>query len=302
MDTPDHDFVFPLDSEMWKINHQKCGLWFGPAAAILQIAHPRIAQGVADHSHFQSDSIGRLRRTLKATDSIAFGTRTAALQTQQRIVDVHKTVKGKTSDGMSGPKGYSAFEPDLLMWVIATMIEAATQGYELVYGPLPCDRLERYYRDMRDFGTYFGLSTDVGPQSYADFRRYYDDLMASDLLGSHPLCAELAGAIASPNDSIFAKQLGRAIHFLPVETIPSPVREKLGFRSTVVTRATMKAFRQTVPTWFPLLPRRIRWSTFARERYEIERAIATAPLRPRPQSHVQPIPHQGEQAEACLDV
>ena len=46
-DASPEPFAFSLESEMWRINHERCGLFFGPAAAILQIAHPRIAQGVA---------------------------------------------------------------------------------------------------------------------------------------------------------------------------------------------------------------------------------------------------------------
>lgn len=41
-------FLWTPESEMWRINRERCGLLFGPAAAILQVAHPRIAQGVFD--------------------------------------------------------------------------------------------------------------------------------------------------------------------------------------------------------------------------------------------------------------
>jgi hypothetical protein len=58
---------------MWQISRERCGLIYGPAAAILQIAHPRIAQGVHNHSNFRTDIIGRLRRTLENTNRIVFG-------------------------------------------------------------------------------------------------------------------------------------------------------------------------------------------------------------------------------------
>ena len=45
----------------------------GPAAAILQIAHPRIEQGVHNHTNFRTDIMGRLRRTLESTNRIVFG-------------------------------------------------------------------------------------------------------------------------------------------------------------------------------------------------------------------------------------
>ena len=98
-DASPEPFAFSLESEMWRINHERCGLFFGPAAAILQIAHPRIAQGVADHSEFETDTLGRLRRTLAATNRIAFGTLAEAEQTRERLRAIHGQVKGEISEG-----------------------------------------------------------------------------------------------------------------------------------------------------------------------------------------------------------
>ena len=67
-------YVFSPDDEIWRVNRHANGLLFGPAAVLLQIAHPRVAQGVADHSDFQHDALGRLKRTLTTVNRIAFGT------------------------------------------------------------------------------------------------------------------------------------------------------------------------------------------------------------------------------------
>jgi hypothetical protein len=58
---------------MWQISRERCGLIYGPAAAILQIAHPWIEQGVHNHTNFRTDIMGRLRRTLESTNRIVFG-------------------------------------------------------------------------------------------------------------------------------------------------------------------------------------------------------------------------------------
>lgn len=255
---------------MWRINHQKCGLLFGPAAAILQIAHPRIAQGVADHSDFSSDSLGRLKRTLQGTNRIAFGTREEALAMKARLQAVHGQVKGNVSEGMRGQKGYSAFEPDLLMWVLATMVEAATQGYEQIYGELSPDRKQRFYLEMREFGEYFGLAASYGPEGYSEFTDYYQEMIDSDWLGSHSLCTKLAQKIALPNDSRRVTGLGKAIYFLTVETLPEPVRQRLGFQSTKTTRMKMRCLTCSLPFWFPLLPNQLRLYPESRQRLRLE--------------------------------
>lgn len=264
------EFAFPIDSEMWRINHQKCGLLFGPAAAILQIAHPRIAQGVAEHSDFESDSLGRLQRTLQSTNRIAFGSKDEALAMKAKLHTVHGQVNGKISDGMQGRKGYSAFEPDLLLWVLATMIEAATRGYESIYSELPAERKEVFYTEMREFGTFFGLAADYGPEDYSQFQDYYVDVLSSDLLGSHPICKELAQKIAQPNDTHQITLIGKAVYFLTVESIPSPVRERLGFKSTKLTRTKMCCLKSVLPVIFPVVPKRLRFYPESIERLKRE--------------------------------
>lgn len=52
-------FLFAPESEVWRINHERCGLIHGPAAAVLQVSHPRVAQGVHDHSNFRTDRFYR---------------------------------------------------------------------------------------------------------------------------------------------------------------------------------------------------------------------------------------------------
>jgi ER-bound oxygenase mpaB/B'/Rubber oxygenase, catalytic domain len=57
---------------------------YGPAAAILQIAHPPIEQGVHNHSNFRTDIVGRLRRTLESTNRIVFGRVSEARRPNER--------------------------------------------------------------------------------------------------------------------------------------------------------------------------------------------------------------------------
>ena len=58
---------------MWKINREAVLLGAGPAALLLQIAHPSVAAGVAEHSTFEQDPIARLRGTLITTMDLIFG-------------------------------------------------------------------------------------------------------------------------------------------------------------------------------------------------------------------------------------
>jgi uncharacterized protein (DUF2236 family) len=250
-------FLFAPESEMWRINRERCGLIYGPAAAILQLAHPRIAQGVYNHSHFRTDTIGRLRRTLRNTNQIAFGRLSEAAAVSARLAALHRRVRGTVAAGISGPRVYSAFEPDLLMWVLATLITAAVNGYEFVYGELPVARKEAFYRDMCRFGKYFGVAE--APKGWRAFEAYYKTMLESDLLGSHWMCRELARAVVYPQDSIGTRLLGHVIDFISLETLPPKVRDRLGLKSTITSRLRMRLARSVLPKIFPYFPRRLRF-------------------------------------------
>lgn len=266
-------YLFSPQSEMWRVNRACTGLVFGPAAVLLQVAHPRVAQGVADHSDFRNDAMGRLRRTLSTVNQIAFGTLVEAEQMRVHMAGVHGRVNGKASAGMPGARGYSAFEPDLLLWVLATLIDASIKGYEWVWGPLEVARRQDLYRDFRMFGTYFGLSESEGPQDYAAFTDYFDAMLASELMGSHPLCAEVAAAVVRPQHPLRDRLLGSLVDFLPVETVPGHIRERLGLHSTNWTRFRLKMLGTLAPLAFRILPDRV---TLYPEAYNAERALRRA--------------------------
>jgi uncharacterized protein (DUF2236 family) len=252
-------FLFTPESEMWRVNRERCGLVYGPAAAILQLAHPRIAQGVYDHSNFRYDTLGRLRRTLASTNQIAFGRISQAKAVSERVAARHGRVHGAVFTGVGGARTYSAFEPDLLLWVLATLIVAAINGYELIYGTLPIARKEAFYRDMCRFGTYFGVPEALSPKDWASFDAYYRSMVEGELLGSHQICAELAKAVIYPQDTFAAAILGRTIDFVVIETLPPKVRERLGLKSTTSSRFRMRMARRVLPRIFPVLPPKVRF-------------------------------------------
>jgi uncharacterized protein (DUF2236 family) len=252
-------FLFAPESEMWRINRERCGLIYGPAAAILQVAHPRIAQGVYDHSNFRTDIMGRLGRTLGSTNRIAFGRMSEAQELKMRLAAVHGRVWGVVSPGIKGPHAYSAFEPDLLFWVLATMIRAAVSGFEFIYGELPVARKEAFYRDMCRFGAFFGVDESLSPKGWRPFETYYRGMVEGDLLANHWVCRELARAVIYPQDSVGTRLLGWGMDFLPIETLPPKVRDRLGLRSTISSRFRMRLTRSVLPKLFPVFPRRLRF-------------------------------------------
>jgi uncharacterized protein (DUF2236 family) len=104
-----------------RINRELFVLLGGPAAAVLQVAHPVVARGVAGHSRFREDPMGRLGRTLAAVYTISFGTPEEIERVRQNVARAHRAVRGE---------GYSAFDPAAQRWVLATLIWCSSWLYE----------------------------------------------------------------------------------------------------------------------------------------------------------------------------
>jgi uncharacterized protein (DUF2236 family) len=272
-------FVFAPDSAMWKIVRHRSILLTGPAAAVLQIAHPRVGLGVMEHSRFADSPLGRLERTLIAVNTIAFGTHAEATEAARRVGRRHKTVSGDAAaHSVPGPARYSVDELDLLMWVVATLVWSAVGGYERVVGRLRDDEKESFYRDMRVFGTFFDLPREYGPQSYREYLSYFDSVIADPLIGSHEVSRRVAWAVARPRTPLWFRLLGGPIRFMFSEIIPQPVRDRLGFRSTAFSRFACRAATVSLSLFERVAPDFLRFDPYyrrARKRRDLALSPAT---------------------------
>src|SRR3954464_12673150 len=100
--------LFPPGSVIRRVNGEGALLLGGGRALLMQIAHPQVAQGVADHSDFRRDPFRRLQGTLDAMVAIVFGAEDEAATMAGVVEAVHRRVTGP---------GYAANEPELLWWV-----------------------------------------------------------------------------------------------------------------------------------------------------------------------------------------
>src|SRR5438093_9824206 len=128
-------------SEAWALNREAMLLLgAGPRALLLQLAHPAVAAGVADHSDFRSDPWRRLQGTLESYLRIVYGTTTAARAEIRRLNELHRSITGPT---------YRARDPELSLWVHATLVDSTIVVADAWLARLPRARRERYYAETR---------------------------------------------------------------------------------------------------------------------------------------------------------
>ena len=99
---PTSGFCSPK-SVLWRVNREPALLLAGMRALLMQIAHPKVAQGVADHSRYREDPLGRGIRTFTAMYSIVFGQRDEAIAAALQVRMIHSRVHGRVADPLHQP-------------------------------------------------------------------------------------------------------------------------------------------------------------------------------------------------------
>lgn len=97
----------------------------GLASLFVQMLHPHTMAGVADHSRYQDDPLGRLLQTANFIGFTTYGTKQEAYASIERVLSVHQVVRGIADDG----EPYDANDPHLLAWVHAAETSMFLRGY-----------------------------------------------------------------------------------------------------------------------------------------------------------------------------
>jgi uncharacterized protein (DUF2236 family) len=193
--------LFGPGSLVWRVARERVLLLAGPAALLLQVAHPLVAAGVADHSGFREDPFQRLRATLDATLRITFGDTEQATAAGQRVAAVHRRVRGRLRSATGGYREgtpYDAADPDLAMWVYATLIATSVQAYERFVEPLGPEGRELHYQQAKPFARLFGVTDPVLPPDHDAFRRYFQAMIEGPDLAVGSDARGLAWGILHP--------------------------------------------------------------------------------------------------------
>ncbi len=83
----------------------------GLGSLFFQMLHPYAMAGVAQHSRYQDDPLGRLLQTANFISATTYGTRATAQGAIERVLSVHRFVHGVADDGQP----YDANDPHLLL-------------------------------------------------------------------------------------------------------------------------------------------------------------------------------------------
>lgn len=252
--------LFGPESVTWRVNREGVLLLGGGAAIILQVAHPLVGAGVAEHSNYREDPWGRLYRTLDITTTIVFGATADAHDASERLRRMHTRVRGVTDEAAGKyPKGtaYSANDPALGMWVHATLVDTSLQVYTAYAGSLTQKEKLRYYEEQKRLGEMFGVPIENQPETLADFYEYYDRMVEEELAVSAAL-QDVVETTMRPPLPFVAKPLVESLNLATVSLLPQKLRDDLGLDWGPRRRRLAGASRTLVRRALPVLPRLFR--------------------------------------------
>ena len=160
------DGFFGADSMVRRLHRERLVLFSGVRALLMQACDPVAVVGFQRHSIIFDDPQTRLLRTDERMSRIYFGTAEEAEETGRVVQAMHRRVRGKTP-ARYGPvaKGtpYDASDPELGLWVLASLADSALVYYERIFGALTQPERERYWSEYRQVGELLGLPSDSMP-------------------------------------------------------------------------------------------------------------------------------------------
>ena len=250
-----------------RINAERLVLLAWSRAILLQLAHPLIATGVAEHSAFRDGPTAaarRLHHVVRAMLALTFGDAAKQRAAIEGITRIHKSVHGELGAPLGPyPAGtpYSAGDPDLVLWVHATLVESVVLAYDAIVAPLDTRERDRYCEESVWVPVALGAREADVPRTWAEMMRYVEGVHASGALFVGDTARDLASAVLSPPLAFLSGPLAWANRLITRGLLPPSIRAAYGYvwsegdeRRLVKVIRTIRALRRWSPRAVVLWP------------------------------------------------
>lgn len=264
-----HDEYFGADAMIRRVHREQVVGLCGGRALLLMAAHPVAFEGFFMSTGSLDEPYERLRRAGLVLDTIAWGPRSRADAMCRRVRAMHRQASGTIPrDAGRFPAGtpYRADDPQLLLWILASLADSALLVYERMVGTLHPAQREAYWRDYKVIGKCFGIPVKAMPRTADDFDAYMAAMLASDELFVTDQARRLGiDVVLRPPVPLALRPLAELANQVTVGWLPPRVRGMYGLRwdpaRAVALRGGAEYAKRVV---VPLLPDRVRLVASAR--------------------------------------
>jgi len=251
----DEPGLFTPDDAPWLVHADFGTLVGGIRALLVQALHPATLAGVADHSRYQEDALGRLAGTIRWLTVTTFGSRAAVAKEASRVNRLHERVQG-TFEHKEVPQPYRAADPKLLMWVHVAFMESFLTSHQMYCAaPIP-GGADAYISQWAKSVEPLGLAN--APRSLAELEAVLAGFNESQILRADARTEDVVRFIRKPPLPWFSGVVYRLLFAAAVVSLRSEHRELLGLKAAprwaVVgpTRFILKAIRLAIGTESPI--------------------------------------------------
>jgi uncharacterized protein (DUF2236 family) len=220
--TPAPDSWFGADSVTHRLHQDPSMLLGGVRALMLQTMQPRTMAGVAQHSDYKHDPLGRLWRTGAYVGAVTFGSDAEAKAAIRMVNRAHRPVHGVTAEG----ERYDANDPDLKLWVHVAMIDSfLTANRRYGSQPLRAGEADAYIVEQGIVAR--ALKTAPMPTSVAEMRDYFADLRRTGEMRATPEARDTVRWLLGVKVSVATRAPYALIAGAAMNTLPAWVRLQL---------------------------------------------------------------------------
>jgi uncharacterized protein (DUF2236 family) len=267
--------LFGPASVTWRVVREPLLLLSGSRALLMQLAHPLVAQGVADHSEFESNPFGRLLATVRWVSIFVFGTTNEAVQAIEDLRRVHARIKGNllpenATTRLRAGSPYSALDPVLDTWVYATLVDSMLTAHRALVGTLSQAEEDRFVSEWVRVADLVDARPEPVWETRPDLTAYIEEQIRSGRV-TPVLASRLAArtVLHPPLPWVPLAPVSALIALVSTGLLPAQIRSGLELAWSPSHEALLGALSIALRAVHPLLPRRLRVSPLyglARER------------------------------------
>jgi uncharacterized protein (DUF2236 family) len=213
-------------SDTWKVHGSLSTLVGGVRALLMQAAYPAALAGVAQHSQYDTDPLGRLERTTRWLTITSFGSTEAIEREASRVRALHKKVSGSYQDNHIEHK-YSAEQERHLLWVHCAFTDSFLTAYREVSLPGSV-RVDNYVKEWSKSAEPLGLLN--APKGDAELVNVLDDFLNKEIRPIS-MTPEIVKFLVNPPFSRFAMPFYRILCNAAISTMDPRVLAVLGLSS-----------------------------------------------------------------------
>jgi uncharacterized protein (DUF2236 family) len=162
---------------------------------------------------------------------LTFGSMTTARQAARIINRLHTHVQGELpaeAGAYAEHTPYKARDPQLLLWVHATLVDTILLTYSLFVGPLTAEEQEQYYQESKVVARLLGLQASGMPETVGDLHHYVHEMVYSNRLAATPQARQLARMLFFPPVPAVFRPLLHMNLQVTCALLPPPVRDIYG--------------------------------------------------------------------------